>query len=243
MTCLQEAVRHTKISNACFVPDLETTILRVVTKAFLACVFSSMPGVRSSLGKFAACSPQASVGTKYKYPSCKDSSAVMPARPENQAGLRRHLKNAPVSTELAIAQRPKTKPRPLLNLLIMLSSQAIKGVPLDHAPADRGTAGYRLLELPPDLLTLLESSTPPTLRLASTPTAALLRAPDGRTWSLLQKNTSNALILLRANPQDQSLSAVATVHETVELVPEAQSAAAPTSVVRGKWHEKFGKTR
>lgn len=131
----------------------------------------------------------------------------------------------------------------------MLSSQAIQGVPLNHAPAADSSsnsssgAGYKLLELPPDLLALLECPSPPTLRLASTPTAGLVRAPDGRTWSLLQKNTSNALILLRADPRDQSLSTVATVHETVELVPEAQSAAAPTTVARGKWHEKFGKTR
>lgn len=123
--------------------------------------------------------------------------------------------------------------------MLSISSQGSKGVPLNNAPS--GT-GYRLLELPPELLTLLESDNPPTLRLESTPTAGLLRTPDAKTWSMRQKNTSNALILLQAT-NEQTLNAIATVHETVELVPEAESAAAPTIAARGKWHEKFGKTR
>ncbi|ROW02103.1 hypothetical protein VSDG_02502 [Cytospora chrysosperma] len=123
----------------------------------------------------------------------------------------------------------------------MLSSQDAKGIPLNHAPA--GT-GYKLLELPPELLALLESASPPAqLRLEPSPTAGLLRAPDGRTWSLRQKNTSNALILLRADSHSHSLDAVATLHDTVELVPEAEAAAAPVLVAKGKWHERFGRTR
>lgn len=113
------------------------------------------------------------------------------------------------------------------------------GVPLNHAPT---TTTYKLLELPPELLALLESDHPPALRLESTPVAGLVRTPDNKTWSLRQKNTSNALIILQAT-QDHSLDAVATVHEMVELMPEAESAAAPTIAVKGKWHEKFGKTR
>lgn len=130
----------------------------------------------------------------------------------------------------------------------MLSSQSVAGIPLNHAPS---AATYKLLELPPDLLALLESDSPPTLRLEPSPTAGLLKTPDNKTWSLRQKNTSNALILLQASGpgsgpgQDSAaaLSTVATLHETVELVPEAESAAAPVVAAKGKWHEKFGKTR
>lgn len=121
----------------------------------------------------------------------------------------------------------------------MLSSQSAAGIPLNHAP--NGT-GYKLLELPPDLLALLESDNPPTLRIESTPTAGLLKTPDDKTWSLRQKNTSNALILLQTTAT-QTLEAIATVHETIELVPEAEKAAVPTVAVKGKWHERFGKTR
>lgn len=130
----------------------------------------------------------------------------------------------------------------------MLSSQSVAGIPLNHAPS---ATTYKLLELPPDLLALLESDSPPTLRLEPSPTAGLLKTPDNKTWSLRQKNTSNALILLQASGpgpgpgQDSAaaLSTVATLHETVELVPEAESAAAPVVAAKGKWHEKFGKTR
>lgn len=125
----------------------------------------------------------------------------------------------------------------------MLSSQSVAGVPLNHAPS---ATTYKLLELPPDLLALLESDSPPALRLEPSPTAGLLKTPDNKTWSLRQKNTSNALILLQASGTGQdpaALSTVATLHETVELVPEAESAAAPVVAAKGKWHEKFGKTR
>lgn len=144
----------------------------------------------------------------------------------------------------------------------MLPSQppATAGLPLNHAP---NGVGYRLLELPPELLALLDSDAPPTLRLespssstsitsATAPAAAILRTPDGtKTWSLRQKNTSNALILLHADPADPAggaLAAVATLHDTVELVPEAASepnAAATAAAIpaRGKWHERFGRTR
>ncbi|KAK2613682.1 hypothetical protein N8I77_000575 [Diaporthe amygdali] len=130
----------------------------------------------------------------------------------------------------------------------MLSSQSVAGIPLSHAPAP---TSYKLLELPPELLALLESDSPPALRLEPSPTAGLLKTPDNRTWSLRQKNTSNALILLQASSgsgsgegsDGPSLSTVATLHETVELVPEAESAAAPVVAAKGKWHEKFGKTR
>lgn len=142
---------------------------------------------------------------------------------------------------------------------------APSGIPLNHAPDG---AGYKLLELPPELLALLESDAPPTLRLESPPTptstsshpsaapsqrptasaAALLRTQDGaHTWSLRQKNTSNALILLRADASSDpgALAAVSTLHETVELVPEKtqQQQEPKQAAPRGKWHERFGRTR
>ncbi len=101
----------------------------------------------------------------------------------------------------------------------------------------------------------------------------------GRTYALRQKNTSNALMILASadayaaatategdEPDgnhlalDPPLAAIATLHETVELVEEkpkpasaddtATSAAATpqpkpaaTALARGKWHEKFGRGR
>ncbi|PSS02197.1 hypothetical protein BD289DRAFT_273140 [Coniella lustricola] len=133
-------------------------------------------------------------------------------------------------------------------ILTMQSAQqpaTSAGIALNHSPSDQG---YKLIELPPDVVALLEeqssSPTPTTLRLEATPTAGLLKTPQGKIWSLRQKNTSNALILLQAAATaGSSIDAIATVHETVELVPEAERAEAPTTVARGKWHEKFGKTR
>ncbi|EAQ87549.1 predicted protein [Chaetomium globosum CBS 148.51] len=138
-----------------------------------------------------------------------------------------------------------------------MSIQTSPGIPLSHAPD--GT-GYKLLELPPELLELLESPDPPTRNaLHPSPTAALLRTKS-KTYSLRQKNTSNALILLAPTATTTTgddgtsssptaavvvggLSTIATVHDTTELVPEDEAAAAPAAKARGKWHEKFGRSR
>ncbi|KAL2164946.1 hypothetical protein VTH06DRAFT_242 [Thermothelomyces fergusii] len=134
-----------------------------------------------------------------------------------------------------------------------MSTQDTGSIPLSHAPD--GT-GYKLVELPPELLELLESPDPPTLTLHPSPTAALLKTPS-RTYSLRQKNTSNALILLApaaaaaADDDDDAalppgtvgLDSIATLHETIELVPEEGDTAAPAPKARGKWHEKFGRGR
>ncbi|KAK1834245.1 hypothetical protein QBC39DRAFT_379797 [Podospora conica] len=125
-------------------------------------------------------------------------------------------------------------------------------IPVYHAPRSGSSSlvGYKLLELPDELVALLESDNPPTLTLTPSPTVGLLRTPgpDGKTYSLRQKNTSNALILLEpvsVPGQDgtaaAALRAFATVHETVELVPEAGEV--PAVVKRGKWHEKFARGR
>lgn len=88
------------------------------------------------------------------------------------------------------------------------------------------------------------------LTLHSSSTAAVLKTPDDKTYSLRQKNTSNALILLELMPTRgpgsdavpvMGMGAIATVHETIELVPEAGEA--PALRAKGKWHERFGKGR
>lgn len=92
--------------------------------------------------------------------------------------------------------------------------------------------------------------------LESSDTSALLKTPD-KTYSLRQKNTSNSIIILTSNatPSDskqqeqeqQKLTAISTLHETVELdaVREPPAAAGPLKHVggKGKWHEKFGMNR
>ncbi|KAL2167036.1 hypothetical protein VTG60DRAFT_1832 [Thermothelomyces hinnuleus] len=133
-----------------------------------------------------------------------------------------------------------------------MSTQDTGSIPLSHAPD--GT-GYKLMELPPELLDLLESQDPPTLTLHPSPTAALLKTPSS-TYSLRQKNTSNALILLAPSsassgetagdglpPAAVGLNTIATLHETIELVPEGGNTATPAPKARGKWHEKFGRGR
>ncbi|KAK3687765.1 hypothetical protein B0T22DRAFT_138542 [Podospora appendiculata] len=138
----------------------------------------------------------------------------------------------------------------------MATQEEAVGIPLSHAPDG---VGYKLLELPAELVALLESADPPVLTLTPSPTAALLKTPD-KTYSLRQKNTSNALILLApaaapptpdkgdaaadtASSSSTGLSLIATIHETIELVPLETGEAVPAARARGKWHEKFGKTR
>jgi hypothetical protein len=69
---------------------------------------------------------------------------------------------------------------------------------------------------------------------------------------LRQKNTSNALILLKPSGSKGGLEAVGTVHETVELDAVPDRAAGGSENVpggvkhtgsKGKWHERFGKGR
>ncbi|KAL7911616.1 hypothetical protein GGI35DRAFT_294628 [Trichoderma velutinum] len=126
----------------------------------------------------------------------------------------------------------------------MSSSQATEKIPLHHRPDD---TGYRLIELPPELESLLESENAPVLTLESSDTSALLKTPD-RTYSLRQKNTSNSIILL-SPASDQGMAAISTIRETVELELAPQAAAGASggplknTGSRGKWHEMFGKGR
>jgi sister chromatid cohesion protein DCC1 len=92
---------------------------------------------------------------------------------------------------------------------------------------------------------------PSSLTLESSPTSAILKH-GSQSWGMRQKNTSNALMLLSpadatAEPQESSqvpepgLRAIAIVHDTIELIPETSASAAPAA--RGKWHEKFARSR
>ncbi|ODA77850.1 hypothetical protein RJ55_06452 [Drechmeria coniospora] len=127
-----------------------------------------------------------------------------------------------------------------------MSSQN-EGIPLHLRPHD---AGYRLIELPPELESMLESETAPVLTLESSDTSAVLKTPS-KSYTLRQKNTSNSLILLSSPSSSSSpepgLSAIVTIHETVELdpIPDTPANQAPLKDTgsRGKWHEKFGKGR
>ncbi|PNY25272.1 Uncharacterized protein TCAP_04789 [Tolypocladium capitatum] len=127
-----------------------------------------------------------------------------------------------------------------------MSSQN-QGIPLHHHPHD---AGYRLIELPMEVQSMLESDTAPVLSLQESDTSAILRTPN-RSYHLRQKNTSNSLLLLA--PQASSsrpelgLSTISTIHETVELeaIPDHPINRGPPKDTgsRGKWHERFGKDR
>ncbi|RFU82147.1 sister chromatid cohesion dcc1 [Trichoderma arundinaceum] len=128
------------------------------------------------------------------------------------------------------------------------SSQTAAKIPLHHKPDD---IGYRLIELPPEVESLLESDNAPVLILESSETSALLKTPD-RTYSLRQKNTSNSVMLLSplasSTSAEQGVAAISTIHETVELelVPEhpvAPGGQLKNTGSRGKWHEMFGKGR
>jgi len=117
------------------------------------------------------------------------------------------------------------------------------------------------MELPPELLALLESDNPPTLYLKSatpsTPTGvahALLSTP-GKTYRIQQKNSSNPIMILQpavsSTPQSNdspfampqySVRTIATIEDTLELhAQDEDAAAAPPRV--NKWHEKFASTR
>ncbi|KAM0432877.1 hypothetical protein ACHAPT_004579 [Fusarium lateritium] len=131
-----------------------------------------------------------------------------------------------------------------------MSSQS-RGITVQHAPSDKN---YRLIELPPELQSLLESDTAPVLTLESSDTSALLKTPS-KTYALRQKNTSNAIMLLSPTPStpenpEQGISIVSTIRETVELevVPDKTAGASSGATkslggAKGKWHERFGRNR
>ncbi|KAI0396711.1 hypothetical protein F5Y17DRAFT_418466 [Xylariaceae sp. FL0594] len=126
-----------------------------------------------------------------------------------------------------------------------MPTQIGTGIQLSHSPDG---VGYKLMELPPEVLEALESANPPELRLVSSATSAILKCGP-RSWALRQKNTSNALILLRPSNTTLSssqipgpgLTVVSTMHDTIELVPA--SVDQPVAATKGKWHERFARGR
>ncbi|KAI0890272.1 uncharacterized protein GGS22DRAFT_150454 [Annulohypoxylon maeteangense] len=127
-----------------------------------------------------------------------------------------------------------------------MSSQQETGILLNHA---HNGVGYKLLELPPELVALLESENAPILTIESSTNSAILKSGT-QSWGLRQKNTSNALILIQPSNETNTtlsqipeigLKAIATVHDTIELASEPTGETAP--VARGKWHERFARGR
>lgn len=89
------------------------------------------------------------------------------------------------------------------------------------------------------------------LTLESSDDVAVLRTPD-KTYAMRQKNTSNALILLKPGGANGGIEAAGTVHETVELDAVTDRTQGGSDSVpggmrhtgsKGKWHERFGKGR
>ncbi|KAF9762026.1 hypothetical protein IL306_003582 [Fusarium sp. DS 682] len=130
-----------------------------------------------------------------------------------------------------------------------MSSQS-SGLKVHHNPSP---TNYRLIELPPDLLSLLESNDAPVLTIESSDSSAIIKTPT-KTYALRQKNTSNALMLLSpmplpessGGPVEQGISIIATIKETVELdtVPDVSAGATKgLGGGKGKWHERFGRNR
>ncbi|RKF65667.1 putative sister chromatid cohesion protein dcc1 [Golovinomyces cichoracearum] len=114
---------------------------------------------------------------------------------------------------------------------------------------------YKLIELPPDLLELLESTSSPNLSITPGPSstapepAVLKLGPQA--YSMRSKNSSNTILLLQPPARDlnanenstvDTLIAVSQCNETIELVPISNS---PGEEVKkkNKWHEKFVKSR
>ena len=154
---------------------------------------------------------------------------------------------------------------PLLRVPLYLVQHSLHILPPTHQRSSpRRTPQLHITTLSPlpfplfpFFLPFLPSSNPPLPRLTLHPAhpAAHLRTPAGKTYALRQKNTSNSLVLLHAAAAaaaEGGLTAVATVHETVELVAveegEGQGKHAGRTggtgkPLRGKWHEKFGRGR
>ncbi|KAM3069379.1 hypothetical protein ACMFMG_005484 [Clarireedia jacksonii] len=122
---------------------------------------------------------------------------------------------------------------------------------------------FKILELPPELLALLESDAPPTLTITSSPLPphhAHLSVSNGKTYMLRQKNTSNPIMILSPSttfPSDEdgheddkdsfvprpAVTRIASVEDTIELIEKEEGAAKEKPVKINKWHEKFAKGR
>ncbi|CEJ92284.1 hypothetical protein VHEMI07944 [[Torrubiella] hemipterigena] len=126
-----------------------------------------------------------------------------------------------------------------------MASQNDAGITVKANPSQDG---FRLIELPPELETLLTSPDAPVLTFesAGNDTLTVLKTP-GKNYILRQKNTSNGLWLLQPHNDPESmqtgLSTIATIHETVELELMKDDPETIKPKPKGKWHERFGATR
>ncbi|PQE03691.1 sister chromatid cohesion dcc1 protein [Rutstroemia sp. NJR-2017a BBW] len=118
---------------------------------------------------------------------------------------------------------------------------------------------FKLLELPPELLALLESDAPPTYARPLSPlrfpkearpsqTKAHLSVSNGKTYLLRQKNTSNPIMILSPSmtfpsTERPAVTRIASVEDTIELIEKQEGAEKEKPVKVNKWHEKFAKSR
>ncbi|TVY93752.1 hypothetical protein LAWI1_G000890, partial [Lachnellula willkommii] len=123
--------------------------------------------------------------------------------------------------------------------------------------ANHNQQAFKLLELPPELLALLESDKPPAITItsspatATTPGYAILCSGDKK-YQMRQKNTSNPIMILQPSttfPTEAddaatfipvpSITTISKIEDTIELIVQEAEAKAPPKV--NKWHEKFAK--
>ncbi|RDW80870.1 hypothetical protein BP5796_05568 [Coleophoma crateriformis] len=91
-------------------------------------------------------------------------------------------------------------------------AQAAPAIPFS---ATLSQQAFKLLELPPELLSVLESENPPTLHIRSeTPASHALLHCGEQKYQIRQKNTSNPILILAPS------SSTAPVHTQLEI-PEA----------------------
>ncbi|KAI9053130.1 hypothetical protein LZ554_003397 [Drepanopeziza brunnea f. sp. 'monogermtubi'] len=143
-----------------------------------------------------------------------------------------------------------------------MATQYTTDIPISSSHTQQA---FKLLELPPELLSLLESENPPTLTITSsasttsstTPSYAILTHGTNQ-YQMRQKNTSNPLLILqpsRTGPthaddadgfvSQPSVTAVAKIEDTLELIlqEEAGPGAKKKEAKVNKWHEKFARSR
>ncbi|TAQ91660.1 hypothetical protein B7494_g117 [Chlorociboria aeruginascens] len=119
----------------------------------------------------------------------------------------------------------------------------------------------KILELPPELLALLESDNPPQLTISSAlssngdPGYAILSSGD-KNYQMRQKNTSNPIMILQPSstgPTEAddastfipapSICSIASIEDTIELILQEPEGVEKAPVKVNKWHEKFAKSR
>ncbi|KAH7355351.1 hypothetical protein BKA65DRAFT_498230 [Rhexocercosporidium sp. MPI-PUGE-AT-0058] len=137
-----------------------------------------------------------------------------------------------------------------------MSTQYTTDIPFSSSHTQQA---FKLLELPPELLALLESEDPPTLTITSSPSTATtpgyaLLCHGTKQYQMRQKNTSNPILILQPSstgptqaddaetfvPQP-SVTAVSKIEDTIELILQEEGKKKEVKV--NKWHEKFAKSR